>query len=179
MKVILLEDVAGTGKAGDVVNVANGYARNKLIPSGIALEANKNNMKTLEHRRVKLAAKRAEDVAAAQVQADAIEGKELVFIAKVGEAGKLFGSITSQDIANKLNDEFGFEIDKKKVELNLPIKEIGVHEVPIKIFTEVVATVKVFVESEAGQIPEAVEEPAEEVAEETVEEVEESTEDAE
>lgn len=166
MKVILLEDVAGTGKAGDVVNVANGYARNKLIPSGIALEANKNNMKTLEHRRVKLAAKRAEDVAAAQVQAAAIEGKKLVFIAKVGEAGKLFGSITSQDIANKLNDELGFEIDKKKVDLHLPIKEIGEHDVQIKIFTEVVATVKVLVESEAGQIPEAVE-PAE--VEETVE----------
>ena len=173
MKVILLEDIAGTGKAGDVVNVANGYARNRLLPAGLAVEANKNNMKTLEHRRTKLAAKKAEDVAAAQVQADAIEGKELVFIVKVGEAGKLFGSITSQDIATKLNEQYGFEIDKKKVELALPIKEIGVHEVPIKIFTEVVATVKVFVESESGQIPEEkVEEPAAEVVEE-VEETEE------
>ena len=177
MKVILLEDVAGTGIAGDVVNVANGYARNKLLPSGIAIEASKNNMKTLEHRRAKLAAKRAEDIASAKAQAELMDGKEVSFTAKAGEGGKLFGSITSQDIATSMNEKYGFEIDKKKVDLNLPLKELGIHDVTIKIFSEVTATVKVIIEPEGGVAPVAA--PAEEIGEEVAEEaavIEEETE---
>ena len=170
MKVIILEDIDGTGKAGDIVNVATGYARNKLLPSGLAIEANKVNMKTLEHRRAKIAAKKAEDEASAQKQAELMEGKEVSFTAKSGEAGKLFGSITSQDIATAMNEKFGFEIDKKKVELASPIKDIGTHDVKIKIFSEVYATIKVIVMTEGSVAPVAAEAKAEvEVSEEVAE----------
>jgi large subunit ribosomal protein L9 len=155
MKVILLEDVVGAGKAGDVVEVASGYARNKLLPSGIAIEANKVNMKTLEHRRAKIAAKRAEDVATAQALADRLNEKELTFTAKAGEGGKLFGSITAQDIADAIAEKLGFEIDKKKILLDSSIKELGTHDVQIRIFTEVIATVKVIIDAEGG-VPAAV-----------------------
>ncbi|MDR1796209.1 MAG: 50S ribosomal protein L9 [Clostridiales Family XIII bacterium] len=159
MKVILLEDILGAGKAGDVVDVKNGYARNKLLPSGLAIEANAVNMKTLEHRRMKIAAKKAADKEAAELVAKQIEGQALTFTAKAGEGGKLFGSVTAAEIAEALAAQVGFEIDKKKVDLDSPIKAIGEYEVAIKIYTEVAPVVKVTVEPEGGfeAVPEVVE----------------------
>jgi len=150
MKVILLEDIAGTGKAGDVVDVANGYARNKLLPSGIAIEASAANMKTLEHRRAKIAAKKAADKEAAELLAKQFEGKELTFVAKAGESGKLFGSVTAAEIAEAIQEKLGFEIDKRKIDLDSPIKEIGVFDIAVKIYPEVAPTIKVTVEPEGG-----------------------------
>ncbi|MDR1816298.1 MAG: 50S ribosomal protein L9 [Clostridiales Family XIII bacterium] len=158
MKVILLEDVLGAGKAGDVAEVKNGYARNKLLPAGLAIEATPANMKTLEHRRAKIAAKKAADREAAELVAKQIEGRELSFTAKAGEAGKLFGSVTAAEIAEALAAKVGFEIDKKKIALDAPIKQIGVYDIAYRIFSDVAPTVKVTVEPEGGL--EAVEEAA-------------------
>jgi len=162
MKVILLEDILGAGKAGDVVDVKNGYARNKLLPSGLAIEANAVNMKTLEHRRMKIAAKKAADKEAAELVAKQIEGRELLFTAKAGEGGKLFGSVTAAEIAEALAAQVGFEIDKRKVDLDAPIKAVGVYDVAVKIYAEVVPTVKVTVEPEGGVLVAPEEEPEEE-----------------
>jgi len=150
MKVILLEDIAGTGKAGDVVDVANGYARNKLFPAGLAIEANAANMKTLEHRRAKIAAKKAADKEIAESLAKQLEGKTLEFTAKAGEAGKLFGSVTAAEIAEQIHEKLGFEIDKHKIDLKTPIKEIGTFDVAVKIFPEVAPLIKVIVNPEGG-----------------------------
>jgi len=143
MKVILLEDVAGTGSAGEVVEVANGFARNKLLPSGVAIEANKTNMKTLEHRRAKIAAKKTADKEMAQSLCDQLDGKQVEFTAKAGEAGKLFGSVTAHDIAVAVTDAYGFEIDRRKLLLDSPLKETGLHDVKYRIYPEVEAIIKV------------------------------------
>ena len=152
MKVILLEDVVGTGSAGEVVEVASGFARNKLLPSGIAIEANKTNMKTLEHRRAKIAAKKTADKEMAGALAVQLEGKQVEFTAKAGEAGKLFGSVTAHDIADAVTREFGFEIDRRKLLLDAPIKEVGLHDVKYRIYPEVEATIKVNILSEGAPI---------------------------
>ena len=152
MKLILLEDVAGTGSAGEVVEVKNGYARNKLLPSGIAIEASKTNMKTLEHRRAKIAAKKTADKEMAQTLKDQLDGKEVEFTAKAGEAGKLFGSVTAHDIAEAVKETTGFEIDRRKLLLDSPLKEVGLHEVKYRIYPEVEATIKVNVLSEGAPV---------------------------
>ena len=152
MKVILLEDVVGAGRAGDVVEVANGYARNKLLPSGIAIEANKTNMKTLEHRRAKIAAKKAADKDIAQALAVQLEGKQVDFTAKAGDAGRLFGSVTAQDIAEAVNERLGFEIDRRKLLLDAPLKEVGLHDVKYRIYPEVEAVIKVNILAEGAPV---------------------------
>ncbi|MCL2112055.1 MAG: 50S ribosomal protein L9 [Clostridiales bacterium] len=156
MKVILLEDIIGTGRAGDVVEVKTGYARNKLLPSGIAIEANKTNMKTLEHRRAQIAAKKAADKEIAQEFAAVIEGKQVDFMAKAGDSGKLFGSITAHDIAEAVHKNFGYEIDRRKLLLDSPLKEVGMHTVRYRIFSDVEAVIMVNITSEsAPTLPEA------------------------
>ena len=159
MKVILLEDVVGAGRAGDVVDVASGYARNKLLPSGIALEANKANMKTLEHRRAKIAAKKTADKEMAQTLADQLDGKKVEFSAKAGESGKLFGSITAHDITESIKEKYSFELDRRKLLLDSPIKEIGEHAVRYRIYPEVEATIKVSVTADGAPIPDPEPEP--------------------
>jgi large subunit ribosomal protein L9 len=152
MKVILLEDIVGAGKAGEVVEVKNGYARNKLLPSGQALTATKANLVTLEHRRAKIAAKKTADIEAAQLLRDHLDGRELVFTAKAGDAGKLFGSITAQDIATALAEQTDFEIDRRKFLLDAPIKQAGEHNVASRIYPEVEAIIKVTVKAEGGTV---------------------------
>jgi len=150
MKVILLEDVTGAGSAGDIVEVKNGYARNKLLPSGIAIEANTTNMKTLEHRRTKIAAKKAADKEMAQEFAAVIEGKQVDFTAKAGDSGKLFGSVTAHDIAEAVKEKLGYEIDRRKLLLDSPIKEVGLHAVKYRVYPEVEATINVSVAAEGA-----------------------------
>ena len=142
MKVILLEDVRGSGKAGDVVNVSDGYARNMLIPKGLAMEATPQNLKQLEKKKEAMARKFAEDKAQALEIKKKLEETSVTVKAKAGENGKVFGSITSKDIADALN-EMGYEIDKKKIQLESPIKTTGTTEVTIKLFTEVTGKIKV------------------------------------
>lgn len=143
MKVILIKDVKGTGKAGDVAEVSDGYARNRLFPKGLAKEANKANMKILERRN----AAREEEEAEAREKALAICGqlsKATVQIkTKGGEGGRLFGSITSKDIAEAVEKQCGVKIDKKKIQLDSPIKQVGMITVQVKLYPEVAADLKV------------------------------------
>ena len=144
MIVILTKDVKGTGKAGEVVKVSDGYARNMLLPKGLAKEATEGNIRNLEKQKAIAAEKHAEQKAAAEEQAKVLESKTLVIKSKGGETGKLFGSITSKDIADALLKQENIKVDKK-IEMDGPIKQAGDTEVTIKLFSEVTATLKVSV----------------------------------
>lgn len=143
MQVILLQDVKGIGKAGAVAKVSDGYARNMLLPRGMAKEATPGNIKELERRQAELRAKRAEDLASAKEMAEKLEQLTLTIKTKAGEGGRLFGAITSKDLSEELKKQFGFEIDKKKFVLDTPIKQVGETVVEIKLFSEVVGKCKV------------------------------------
>lgn len=145
MDVILLKDVKGTGKAGQIVKVSDGYARNMLFPRGLAKEATQGNVKTLERQKEAAAEKRAAQKAEAQEQAKKLEEVTLIIKAKGGDNGKLFGSITTKDIAEALEKQEKIKVDKKKIVLNNPIKTTGEKEVVVKLFEEVSAKLKVTV----------------------------------
>ena len=143
MIVILKRDVKGTGKAGDVVKVSDGYARNMLLPKGLAEEATKNNVHTLEKAKEKREEEEKQARAAAEKQAEEMKNMHVEIVTKAGEGGKLFGSITTKDIADALKEQYGMNIDKRKIVLDQPIKEIGVKRVKIKIYPEITATIAV------------------------------------
>ena len=143
MIVILLKDLKGTGRAGDVVKVSDGYARNMLIPKGIAKEATEGNIRSLEKAKAVQAEKVAADKDAARQLADKINDHTVNIATKGGEGGRLFGSITSKDITEALKDQHGIDIDKKKMILESPIKHTGDFNVEIKLFSEVTAILKV------------------------------------
>ena len=143
MVVILLKDVKGTGKAGEVVKVSDGYARNRLIPKGLAKEATEGNIRNLEKQKEIADEKRAEQKAAVQKQAEKINEITLTIRSKGGESGKLFGSITSKDIADALQEQENIKVDKKKIVLDSPIKQTGSSEVTVKLFPEVTAVLKI------------------------------------
>ncbi|MCR5134059.1 MAG: 50S ribosomal protein L9 [Clostridiales bacterium] len=147
MIVILLKDVKGTGKAGEVVKVSDGFARNMLIPRGMAKEATEGNIRSLEKQKAIQAEKAAEAKAAAEKLAEDLKSKEIVIRTKGGEGGKLFGSITSKDIEAAVKEQLGVAIDKKKIQLESPIKHIGEHEVPVKLYAGVPAVIRVKVET--------------------------------
>ena len=143
MIVILKRDVKGTGKAGDVVKVSDGYARNMLLPKGYAEEATKHNVHSLEKAREKREEEERQAKAAAEKQAEEMQSMRVVITTKAGEGGKLFGSITSKDIADALKEQHGIAVDKRKIVLEQPIKETGVTRVKIKIYPEIAATIPV------------------------------------
>ena len=145
MIVILTKDVKGTGKAGEVVKVSDGYARNMLIPKGLAKEATEGNVRNLEKQKAIAEEKREEQKAAAKELAKKMETLQLEFKSKGGDNGKLFGSITSKDIADALAKQENIKVDKKKIDLPSPIKQTGTTEVTIKLFPEVAAKLKVVV----------------------------------
>ncbi len=148
MKVILIKDVKGSGKAGDVVKVSDGYARNKLIPQGFAKEATPGNIKNLEKQKERLAEKMAYDKASAESLAEKMKTIRVGIATRGGEGGKLFGSVTSKDIADALLEQHGIEVDKKKIVLDSPIKEAGEKKVTVKLFQEVSAELTVDVTAE-------------------------------
>ena len=145
MIVILNRDVKGTGKAGDVVKVSDGYARNMLLPRGYATEATEGNIRSLEKQKAVLAEKKAAEKQAAQELAEKINQAEVVIKTKAGENGKIFGSITSKDIADALKEQKKITVEKKKIQLDNPIKGIGEMTVNIKLYPEVTAKLKVSV----------------------------------
>ena len=145
MVVILLKDVKGTGKAGEVVKVSDGYARNMLLPKGLAKEATEGNVRNLEKQKAIAAEKHEEQKAAAKKQAERLEEITVVVKTKGGENGKLFGSITSKDIAEALAKQENIKVDKKKIDLAAPIKQTGETQVTVKLFPEVSAKLKVSV----------------------------------
>jgi large subunit ribosomal protein L9 len=147
MQIILQEDVEKLGTRGQLVDVAEGYARNFLLPRKLALEATAGNLKRLEKMRANFAKKEATEKEAAQKQAELLTGVSLEFTRKAGENDQLFGSVTSGDIAEALAAK-GFEIDKKRIVLAEPIKVMGEYEVPVKLHREVTANVKLAVKKD-------------------------------
>lgn len=170
MDVILTENVKGLGAIGEVVRVKPGYGRNYLVPQGLAVEASEGNLKELEHHKRQLARK-AEKLSqeAADIKAR-IEAVECSFVHKASEEGKLFGSVTTSDIAEALAEK-DIEVDRRKILLDQPIKSLGVHNVEIKINAGVNAEIKVTVANEEGLTevvaPKVEAEPVEAVQEET------------
>ena len=147
MEIILRQDVDSLGLEGDVVDVAKGYARNYLIPKGIGVEASSQNMKILATQRKKIEVKRLKAREAAEALKEKIAALEISFVQKSGEEGKLYGSVTTMDIAAALEDE-GIVIDRRKIVVDKPIKSLGTFDVPVRIYPEVTGTVKVVVSPE-------------------------------
>ena len=137
MIVILKRDVKGTGKACEVVKVSDGDERNMLLPKGYATEATEGNIRSLEKQKAIAAEKKAEEKAAAQALAEKLKEVTVKIPAKAGENGKVFGSITSKDIAEKLQEQYKITVDKKKIQLDGPIKQIGSVTVDVKLYPEV------------------------------------------
>ena len=148
MQIILKKDVKGAGKAGDVVKVSDGYARNRLIPRGFAVEATPSNLARVKREKANHEAQIALDKAEANQVKKVLEDKTIRLKTRVGEGGKLFGSVTSMDIADAIKEQTRLDIDKKKIVLKKPIKEIGEHEVEVKLYTEISADIKVAVTEE-------------------------------
>ena len=147
MKVILNKTVPKVGKEGDVVNVSNGYARNFLFPRGLAVVAEKNQLDALQKRHARVEAKTADQKASAEGLKEKLDGKEIKIQGKVGAAaGKLFGAITSQDVADAIKDQLKVSLDKKQIALVEPIKRLGKHQVLLDLHRSVDAhvTVEVF-----------------------------------
>ncbi len=134
MKVILKQDVKNLGKKEQLVNVSDGYARNYLLPRGIAVEADVRNLNIMQSRNTAAKERKDREAAKASAVADKLKGLVLDIKAKAGESGKLFGSITSMDIAEEIKKSFGMDIDKKKIDLPEPIKHLGKTEVEIKLY---------------------------------------------
>jgi large subunit ribosomal protein L9 len=147
MKVILREDVEKLGKAGEVVKVADGYGRNYLIPRNLALLANVRNMKTLDHDRRVIETRAKKTRKAAEDTASTLSGLSLTLRAKAGEEGKLFGAVTSRDIAEAL-EKAGVKVDRKSVQLAEPIKQLGDYKVKIRVAAEVGSEISVSVVAE-------------------------------
>lgn len=145
MKVILVEDVKSLGKKGDIVNVSDGYARNMLFPKKLGLEATSKNINDLKLQRAHEDKVAQEQLAAAQAFKAELETKEVTVSIKVGENGRTFGSVSSKELAEAAKDQLGYDIDKKKMQLSSPIKELGTTKVPIRLHPKVTAELKVIV----------------------------------
>jgi large subunit ribosomal protein L9 len=147
MQVILLEDVPSLGKAGDLLKVSDGYGRNYLIPQKKAILATEKNLKVLEHQKRQVQHSMGKVKKDAERVAQQIQGLSCTFAKPVGESGKLFGSVTSMEIESYLKEN-GIEVDRKKILLEEPIKNLGMFTVPIKLHPELIAHLKVWVVQE-------------------------------
>ena len=147
MEVILKEDVDSLGHRGDVVKVANGYGRNYLLPQRLAIEATAGNKAIITQMKESAVRKAAKDKATATEQADKLNAVEMTFERKVGANDVLFGSVTAADIAAEMAKQ-GYEIDRRKILLDEPLKQLGEFHVPVKLFREINAHVKVTVKSD-------------------------------
>lgn len=148
MKVILLQDVKSLGKKGEIVNVNDGYARNFILPKKLGLEANGKNMNDLKLQKNNEAKVAKEHLEAAKELAKQLEAGKVEVAIKVGEGGKVFGSVSNKEIAAEVKKQLGLEIDKKKVQLKDALKILGTHKVPVKLHPEVTAEVTVEVKEE-------------------------------
>lgn len=144
MEVILRQAVDNLGHPGDLVKVSAGFGRNFLLPRGIAVEATEGNKRRIAQEKARLEAAEAERREAAQTLASRLEQVSLTFSARVGEEGKLFGSVTGSDIAHQLEAQ-GFQIEKRQIDLHEPIKALGVYRVPVKLHADVKPEIKVWV----------------------------------
>ena len=148
MKVLLLADIKGSGKKGDIVDVNEGYARNCILKKKLGVEANTANMNDLKLKKNNEAKVAQEQLEAAQAFAKDLESKEVIVSIKAGEGGKLFGSVTAKEIAQAFKDQCKVDIDKKKIQLAEPIKSFGVFDVPVKLHPQVTGSLKVKVKEQ-------------------------------
>ena len=169
MKVILLQELKGKGGEGDVVDVAPGFANNYLLPQKVAILATKGNLKQLEQRKHNIAKREENRVADATKMKETLDGALIKVVAQVGDEGQLFGSVTSQMIAEALKESTGIEVDKRRIELGQAIKTAGEHEVSISIYRTIKTTVKLRVVGSEDELVETVVEEDVEVVEETPE----------
>lgn len=149
MKVILKDNVKSLGKAGDIVEASNGYARNYLIPRGLAVEVNSGSMndrKLMQENNEKIA---AENLAHAEDIADKLSHASVRIPMKFGENGKAFGSVTNKEIAQAIDEQLKLDVDKRKIRLDGALKDAGAHEVPVKLHPDVTANLTVILEEEA------------------------------
>jgi len=147
MELLLREDIDNLGARGELVKVRLGYGRNYLLPRGLAVQATPSNIKQIDQQRKALLKKAATEKAGAEELANMLNGVTLEFTRKVGEHGVLYGSVTSLDLGEGLTAQ-GYEIDRKRIQLKDPIKEVGEFEVPVKLHREVTANLKVVVKKE-------------------------------
>ena len=145
MKVVLLADVKGSGKKGELVNVSDGYARNFLFPKKLAKEANAQALNELKNAEESKAFKIKQETEAAQASADKINGKSVSILAKAGQGGKLFGSVTSKEIAEAIKKQYGVDVDKRKIDTKGDMKAFGTYECEVKLYSGITATVKAVV----------------------------------
>lgn len=148
MKVILLKDVKGLGKKGAIVDASDGHARNYLIPRGFAKEATQGGIKVVKMQKAAEEKRKREELEKAKALADKISNLVVTLKGKAGEGGKLFGSITTKDIADGLAKQHGIKIDKRKIQMDNPIKTLGAMFVEVKVYPEVSAKMKVEVSAE-------------------------------
>jgi len=146
MKIILLQDVRKLGNKGDVLEVSDGYARNFLLPRGLAVEASEGRLKELSAHNQQMAQKIEKEKEKAHRIGEKIGGKTVVVKAKCGEGGKLFGTVTSKEVADALKEQYKVDVDKKKIEIKEPMKHIGEYTVKVKLHSTVTVELKVLVE---------------------------------
>ncbi len=173
MNVLLLKDVINLGLAGDVVTVADGYGRNYLIPRGLAKIATPGALKQADQIRKAGERTRSRQLASAQDLAGRIEALSLVFTARAGETGKLYGSVTTADLAEAVERELGQELDRRKI-ISDPLRQLGEHSVEVRLMTDVSANLKVVIEPEEAEeleVPEELRAPIEEDEETAADEV--------
>lgn len=157
MKIVLRQDVPKLGEAGTIQTVADGYARNYLIPKGFAVVATPGELKTAEHNLKVRERKVSRQEEQQQALADKIQGVRLEFTARAGEQGRLFGSVTSNDIMDQLNKKIGEDIDRRKLQLSEPLRSVGEHELEIHLVGRLRPTITVVVEPEGGELEETTE----------------------
>ena len=148
MEVILKEDILNLGKIGELVRVRDGYARNYLLPRGLVLMANKKNLKTFDHQKKLVADQKQKTMRQAQSAADQLTGVSLVIPMKVGEEGRLFGSVTNIQIEKALKAK-GLNVDRRKIHLDEPIKTVGDYEVPVRLAADLTVPLKLSVVSDS------------------------------
>lgn len=145
MKVVLKQDVKGIGKKNQIIDVSEGYARNYLLPKNIALVADNKNISEAKTKVEAANFKKNTEIEEAKRQKSIIEKGYIEFRHKVGDNGRLFGSVTEKEISEKIKEKFGIDIDKKKISLDLPIKQLGAYNASIKLYEGIVAKLKVSV----------------------------------
>lgn len=153
MKIILKQDVEGLGKIGDVEDVAPGYARNYLIPQGMAIAATPSTLKKFRAEQQARIEREAREAQQAAELAERMSQITLRFEAKAGPTGRLYGSVTTSDVAEALEREIGTEVDRRNIQSD-PLRDVGAHTVPIRLSSDVTAEVRVVVEPEGGELPE-------------------------
>ena len=148
VRVILLQDMPNLGRAGDIKTVSDGYARNYLIPRGWVKPATAREMKQLEQYKHSASRRVTREMTDARAMAERLSGMTLMFKAKAGEGTRLYGSITSSDIAERLSQELGRDFDRRKIQLDTPLRQLGTHQVPIRLQADIVPELTVVIERE-------------------------------